>query len=676
MIYHRLHPSLLKINIFFFFTMILLGSVVFCRSTTLAASGEESSSLLTLARKISPPQSDSNYLTELKDRARKLSLHEDPTWLVLLHFQTWPGSESESTLSDPRFFLSEQGRTRPDQELDATLNYFFADTRVIAPEDQHAQCRFAARYSWLKNKLDFDPQRLPPHPCPSMEEWRQTLAPSGISLIFSEAYMNNPSSMFGHTLLRLDSPEQGEGTGMLGYAENFAANTGDDGGLVFIWKGLAGGYMGTFSLSPYYDKITEYSDWENRDIWEYSLNVAPANMDLLLRHLWEMRRIEVPYYFFTRNCSYELLGLLEVAIPGTGLQKGFFSHAIPVDTIRAVTSTPGLVRKVRYRPSPGSRLRKWASDLSPGSLKMALHIANTDTGLEEAEFTTLPDTERARILDFSYQYLRFRFLDNKLETKEAQPRSHRILTARSRIEHKQLLLDVPSPDSPPDQGHLTARLALGVGWKEGRPFQTLRIRPALHDILDPQGGFTPGAQINFLDMTLRYEPQFHRGTVESLNVLDILSLTPMNRLFSYPSWRLQTAFERRNRPEAERGDQDQLVWRSQGGGGITLALTDHVWGYFMGEIESQVADALRDHYALGAGPHAGVYFRDSQDQWSAQISAQARFFFLGESHDEDRVQVELSHRLSANDALRVLTYRGHEYERKSDVIQLSWVRYF
>ena len=46
-----------------------------------------------------------------------------------------------------------------------------------------------------------------------------------------------------------------------------------------------------------------------------SVDVTVAEIDFLLMHLWELREAEAPYYFFTRNCSYELLRLLEVAVP-------------------------------------------------------------------------------------------------------------------------------------------------------------------------------------------------------------------------------------------------------------------------------------------------------------------------------------------------------------------------
>jgi len=35
---------------------------------------------------------------------------------------------------------------------------------------------------------------------------------------------------------------------------------------------------------PYYLKVREYNDMENRDVWEYELNLSPEEIDRLLMH--------------------------------------------------------------------------------------------------------------------------------------------------------------------------------------------------------------------------------------------------------------------------------------------------------------------------------------------------------------------------------------------------------
>ena len=77
--------------------------------------------------------------------------------------------------------------------------------------------------------------------------------------------------MYGHTLLRIDARDQDERTRLLAYAFNSAAAVQEPNGLTFAVQGLLGGYPGTFSVLPYYVKVREYTDLENRDLWEYEL---------------------------------------------------------------------------------------------------------------------------------------------------------------------------------------------------------------------------------------------------------------------------------------------------------------------------------------------------------------------------------------------------------------------
>ena len=155
--------------------------------------------------------------------------------------------------------------------------------------------------------------------------------------------------MFGHTLLRIDRPNQDERTRLISYAVNFAADTGPDQGLAFAVLGLTGGYRGYFSMRPYYEMVKMYSDIENRDIWEYQLNFNRQEIDLMIEHLWELEDQYADYYFFSTNCSYALLSLLDVARPGLRLTEEFPVYALPVDTVRAVVEQRGMLHKAVFQ---------------------------------------------------------------------------------------------------------------------------------------------------------------------------------------------------------------------------------------------------------------------------------------------------------------------------------------
>ncbi|MFB6259938.1 MAG: DUF4105 domain-containing protein, partial [Thiohalorhabdaceae bacterium] len=110
----------------------------------------------------------------------------------------------ESRADDPDFFFADAGKHDPGAELTATLRAFFRPAASHQPVEQgeegeqHPQCAFPARYRWLKRQLAFDPGRLPEQPCPRFDWWREQLDADGVTLVFPAAYLNNPSSLFGH----------------------------------------------------------------------------------------------------------------------------------------------------------------------------------------------------------------------------------------------------------------------------------------------------------------------------------------------------------------------------------------------------------------------------------------------------------------------------------------------
>src|SRR5690606_25053901 len=149
---------------------------------------------------------------------------------------------------------------------------------------------------------------------------------------------------------------------------------GLDNSILYAWKGLAGGYPGQFALLPYREKLSEYSSLENRDLWEYRLDLTPAETGRMIEHVWELRQIRFDYFFFDENCSYRLLELLGTARPGLKLIDQFPLPAIPADTVRAVKDA-GLVQKVNYRPSREKELLARAAPLQPEEISWAQAVA-------------------------------------------------------------------------------------------------------------------------------------------------------------------------------------------------------------------------------------------------------------------------------------------------------------
>ena len=86
--------------------------------------------------------SENVYLAELINRGLQAQLASEREWHLLLHYRKNLFGGHTSEQDDPGFFMSPNGKTDPQAELDATLKQFFSD-ELIGRSKQPAQCCFA-----------------------------------------------------------------------------------------------------------------------------------------------------------------------------------------------------------------------------------------------------------------------------------------------------------------------------------------------------------------------------------------------------------------------------------------------------------------------------------------------------------------------------------------------------
>lgn len=457
--------------------------------------------------------------------------------------------------------------------------------------------------------------------CEPFETFLDQICPESATLIFPTSHINSPASMYGHTLLTIETATKSK---LLAYAINYSAlTTGTTFAPVWIAKGLLGGYPGYFSILPYYAKLQEYSDVADRDIWEYPLNLNRDEIRRLALHVYELEEIHANYYFFSENCSYGLLFLLEAARPSVRLTDRFHGWVIPLATIRAVRES-GMIDGAVYRPSRSTKVSYLAASLSGERQKEARAIARGE--LEPSDLPEgTPREERIRQLDLAGEYLQYRHARGDLEKSAYVPRFLATLQARSRLGvSDEWRYDIPAPVRP-DDGHRPNRLSVLAGAVEEEPFQELRLRPAYHGLLDDETGYKRGSQILFGETAVRYHSRRRTLQLESIDLINIVSLAPRSRFLHPASWRVRTGFYRRSleRPP------DDLVYELSGGNGRTYDLPALGLWYVMLEAGLRLGGALEDRYALGGGAATGLLAHPAP-WWKIHLAGRYVAYPLGE----------------------------------------------
>ncbi|MFV8834228.1 DUF4105 domain-containing protein [Aquisalimonas sp.] len=611
---------------------------------------------------------DSTPVADLQDAAREQGLAHDREWQDLLHYRErrfLPGRRSESR--DTGFFNADDGWRDPEAELDATIAALFRDPDTVDGDEQHPQCRFPARRAWLRERLDLEADVFPEVACQRFEEWYEGIDPHEITLVFAAAYLGNPASMYGHTLLRVDPPDQDEDTRLLSYVINHAAATEESSGLVFAVRGLTGGYPGLFSIMPYYDKVREYNSLESRDLWEYRLNLEPHEVERLMQHTWELRDTPFPYYFLYQNCSYRLLELLDVARPGMNLSDRFNWWAIPTDTVREVLREEDMLREVVFRPAERTRLDHQIAIMPPELVDVTVALARGERSPDTMD--GMERQERGLVLETAYDYLNFLRHSGDMEGDQRE-RMRELLIARSQLSGVPGAERPPQPDTRPDQGHRTLRLGIGGGERGEATFGSLHWRPAYHDMLDPPDGYIPGAHISYGDVEIRYDDDRDRAELERLMVIDIESLNPRDQLFRPWSWNIRAGAEQRLRP----GGGRSLMGGVDGGGGFTWQAGDTpLWTYAGVQADAWGSERLDDGVRAGAGPRVDVLWAGASLRTRLQAEAAWQ---TDTSRPAWRVSAEQSLTTFRNVSLRVGAAREYDFGVHDNAVQATLYGYF
>lgn len=464
------------------------------------------------------------------ESAEQKRLSQSRYWQLLLHI---PKHGAISEIDDLNFFLSNDGYKSPESELNATIIALYNE---VSLDDNATACRFPARRFWLENELNLND--LPKVECASFDALVKQMDPQAASLVFPFAHVNSPASMFGHTFIRIDSSYESK---MLSFAINYAAGADPDkeNGVLFAIKGLVGGYHGNYSLLPYYEKLKEYRDSDQRDIWEYDLDLTHDEVMQMVRHIWELKDTYSWYYFFDENCSYNMLWLIEIARPSVHLREDFYYQVIPPETVHTIVES-GIVKAKHYRPSKRTTLLAYEKVLPLKGRELAVGLAD---GKVHASDIVTDDTialqQKRYILEAASELNQYNLMNAKTEKDQYLARSRTILTARADLK-KGETVPIREPENPVE-GHQAVRATLQGGWRNRTPVGFLGLRLANHDLFDSDVGYLRGTQIEFLDTLLRYEEG--KVALEKLTFLSISSIAPRSDFFTPLSWRMKSGFD-------------------------------------------------------------------------------------------------------------------------------------
>ena len=540
-------------------------------------------------------------------------------------------NSDESEIDDEKFFLAKNGKVNAKDELEATLYALYNEKSF---EDNSTACKFPARKLWLQNTLHLE--GLAEVECKQFNKLMKKLDPNSVTLIFPNAHINSPASMFGHTFLRIDSSYNSK---LLSYAVNYSANAilSNENGALYALKGIFGGYEGVYSLLAYTDKLKEYRDTDRRDIWEYQLNLTEDETRKMMYHIWELNQVYSWYYFFSENCSYNMLWLLEVARPSISLRDKFTYFVTPPATIQVIYEE-NLIKSQTYRPSKRTTLLAYEDILGSKNITLSDDLALDKISLDDIlKDKTLDIEEQQYILEGSALLLEYYFLNGVMKNELYTKRLYDILSARSKLGVGKEL--VVKQQNNPDYAHKTSRILVREGYRNDDFKTFLGIRPSYHSLDDFNLGFLEGTQIEFFDTLFSYiyKNNKHSIELEKATILSISSFSQVSTLFKPISYALSAGW-----------NQDSLIDNAQFSADASYGMSmGNEYTYIYGLIQNSmyIGGEFMSNISIAIGPKIGIisynkYLQTNIDvRWRYYDSLESQFI----GHFSESFRVEKNH---------------------------------
>ena len=544
-------------------------------------------------------------------------------WINLLFYSGSAKDSYKSRVINSEFFIHPSGRTDPSAELKATIELF---KKQIPTTDDHPQCLFPARYHLLKQHF----QLQPPIQCKRLNNWTKSYAPKQMDLVYASQYISNPASVFGHIFLSTPSDRQTES---LWQTYNFAAGIPKEtSGFGYIWGGLTGWFYGDFSIMPYYQRLYQYGNIENRDLWVFPLKLSDSELQQMLRHLWELvHRAKFEYYFMDENCAGVLLRLFAANLNGNEDLSDL-----------PLTSSPLAVIQTMYKldrlDSP-----KWvASRFNRVKTQVAQLTSKQESAFYKSIYshpaklsTTDPTVAEAII-----EYLSFVTHENhgKLpEPFQDLEKSSYLLRAKS----NQPALEINHPNietASPEKSHPPFAANLGYSILNSDQVFDFSFRFAMHDMLDPEAGFIANSTLETMDLQLSTNGK--DLWLKKLTLFNMENIQPVWLFAPQFSWRAFLGWQEDIFTKSHLFDNYFSAELAYGGGADFGGSTFYILADIVANIGSEMTPS---HYETG--PEIGWIY--SAGWWKSLIKARYLKSVLDDL-EKDRFETRASFRIQLN----------------------------
>ncbi len=418
--------------------------------------------------------------------SRSETLARLPQWLSLNYYHKGSDGRFTSEIINDDYFVAPNGSTNPHSELVAFQQAMVRQMEVGGQED--VLCRFPARMTFMQKS---DPQ-FSDFIRPVCETYDSVNRPdkiTSVSIVFASGHFDNPSSYYGHQMLKFNYGDDVLDQPTLDASLNYGANNTDNPGPLYIIRGVFGGYEAQYKRNNEFLNTHSYTNVQVRDVWEYTLDLTPEQRTFIVEHSWEVMRAKFSYYFFNDNCAHRIARLVENAT-GRDLTNVSGFWLLPTQVIRQMDNkgSTTLVKGETYVPSLKTVFSKRYAQLSGNQKEQLQAYLEAENDMRKASVLQIDAAVLFGLLD--YYDLELAKLKEDQEKAEQMRDIHQqrsiilaeMLRRPASAMQREPLQPIEVQPLPDTRQPSSVRLESGV--HDGNAFGRLTVRAANNDMLD------------------------------------------------------------------------------------------------------------------------------------------------------------------------------------------------
>lgn len=438
-------------------------------------------------------------------------------WQNLLH------APAGNPLIDNPQFLITSGRFSLEEE------YLKNVAKAIA-EPAAYFCKYPARYRFIEKNHPLP--LLKEDACPRLKEFMERAPADQVSLVFAAENIASSTSMMGHVMLKL------EGQSINGAHVEHAISYFTDADTYniprLIYEFIITGKQGFYTLSPYYENLFHYHYDEQRNVWEYQIKLSDDEKVMLAYHLYELKNINIKYFFHKYNCATLIYRILAVA-KGSSIEANEF-WVTPSDVVRLVVNN-NLVEKTLFYPSSAGRV-KIGLDALTASPSIFSQKKLSNWNLDSIEQYGKDQKEIYKFILGGYNGL---LSERGLQKPERHEFNKQLIN--DKLGDGEVTIDVSNykkpSDAPGDQ-----QLRIGLVDDDKNTYYTLGFLAAGHKIKDDNRSYFSENEISLGDLTLGIDLSRKQVFIDELDLYSAKSFMPFDYFTKGKSGEMSLGFRR------------------------------------------------------------------------------------------------------------------------------------